>query len=202
MYPPTNPASNAPRNPEIANLSPAGEANVDPSVAIQPPTNPTASPGRSPMLSAMKPARTGIMEKVRIKYGKEELHLRIPDRNFSGMVCEKKSDIADESLLLADALMHPMSSPRLQDIIHCGEKAVIVTSDITRPTPSRLMLPPVIDELTKAGLCENDITIVLALGTHRKHTEKEKRFITGDKIYESNIRILDSDVSDCINMGT
>ena len=53
IYPPANPAINAPRNPETAVLSPVIAPKVHPIVAIYPPTNPTASPGLSAMLLAM-----------------------------------------------------------------------------------------------------------------------------------------------------
>ncbi|MHB1653593.1 MAG: lactate racemase domain-containing protein [Desulfitobacteriaceae bacterium] len=35
----------------------------------------------------------------------------------------------------------PIQSPRLRDIVQPGEKIVIITSDITRPVPSKLILP-------------------------------------------------------------
>ena len=61
IQPPRNPASRAPRNPDIAAVSPVTCANVHPSVAIEPPTNPTARPGLSAILSAINPASTGSM---------------------------------------------------------------------------------------------------------------------------------------------
>lgn len=62
IYPPANPAINAPRKPDTAVLSPAIWLNVHPMVAIYPPTNPTASPGLSAMLLAIYPASTGSIK--------------------------------------------------------------------------------------------------------------------------------------------
>jgi len=47
---------------------------------------------------------------------------------------------------------------------------------------------------------EEDITVVLALGSHRKHTEEEKKYLVGDDIY-NNIKCIDSDPSKCVHLG-
>jgi nickel-dependent lactate racemase len=81
-----------------------------------------------------------------------------------------------------------------------GEKVAIITSDITRPMPSKIVLPPVVDELVAAGLDYSDITVVFALGSHRKHTEDEKKYLAGEEIYRK-VRCIDSDPDDCVRMG-
>ena len=99
------------------------------------------------------------------------------------------------------ALMEPIVSARLSEIVKSGEKVVIVTSDITRPMPSKTVLPPVMEELLRAGARYEDITVVFALGSHRKHTEEEMRYLVGDDIYEK-VRCVDSDVDRCRMLGT
>lgn len=39
------------------------------------------------------------------------------------------------------SLEHPIGSKRLKDLVRSGEKVVIITSDITRPMPSKLVKP-------------------------------------------------------------
>ena len=99
------------------------------------------------------------------------------------------------------ALKNPIGTARLSEIVKPGEKVVIITSDITRPMPSHIVLPPVLDELRAAGVREEDILIVLALGSHRKHTEEEKRYLVGDTVYHSKVKIMDSDMNSCVNLG-
>ncbi len=99
------------------------------------------------------------------------------------------------------ALAEPIGSPRLKDIVKAGEKVVIVTSDITRPMPSYRVLPAVIDELAAAGVLLEDITVVLALGSHRPHTEDEKKTLVGDAVYTSGVQVIDSDMDRCVNLG-
>ena len=99
-----------------------------------------------------------------------------------------------------EALEHPVSSPRLKTLAVPGQKIAIITSDITRPCPSSLILPPVLDELESAGVSPEDITIVFALGSHRRQTEAEQRSLVGDDIFD-HYRCVDSDSKDVIHLG-
>ena len=98
------------------------------------------------------------------------------------------------------ALDKPIGTERLSALVKPGQKIAIVTSDITRPLPSYEILPTVLDELYSAGIKAEDITVVFALGSHRKHTEEEKRHLVGDRCYEV-VRCVDSDPDDCVHMG-
>lgn len=98
------------------------------------------------------------------------------------------------------ALDEPIGTDRLSRLVKPGEKVVLITSDITRPMPSRIVLPPVIDQLLEAGLQYKDITVVFALGNHRRHTVQEMKTLVGEEIYR-RIWCVDSDPSHCIRMG-
>jgi nickel-dependent lactate racemase len=50
---------------------------------------------------------------------------------------------------------------------------LVIADDLTRPTPQRLLIPPLLEELNKAGIPDRDIQILIALGTHRKMTKGE-----------------------------
>jgi hypothetical protein len=54
----------------------------------------------------------------------------------------------------------------------------IIVDDPARATPIARMLPPVLEELDSAGIAETNISIVVALGTHRPASleELEKRW--------------------------
>ena len=51
-----------------------------------------------------------------------------------------------------------------------SKSASILVSDITRPAPSHLMLPPLIRRLEGLGI--SDLKIIFALGTHRRMTDR------------------------------
>ena len=98
------------------------------------------------------------------------------------------------------ALANPIGAPLLRNVVEKGKKIAIVTSDISRPLPSYDVLPSVLDELYAGGVKPEDITVVLALGSHRKHTEEEKRKLVGERCYQE-VKCVDSDVNDCVHMG-
>lgn len=135
-------------------------------------------------------------------YGKGFREFYIPDGN---VMAELRQNDVTVSLTGIDevrrAISEPIASKRLSEIVSRGEKTVIITSDITRPMPTKTVLPAVLEELLKAGLEYEDITVVFALGSHRKHTEEEMRYLTGDDIYEK-VRCIDSDADRCRMLGT
>jgi nickel-dependent lactate racemase len=137
-----------------------------------------------------------------LKYDKALKELNIDEKNFVAMITSNEiSDKYKSVKELRMALENPINSKRLKDIVNQGEKVAIVTSDITRPMPSKEVLPLIIEELELGGVKAEDITIVFALGCHRKHTEEERRLLAGDFVIDKGIRLLDSDTEDCINFG-
>ena len=99
------------------------------------------------------------------------------------------------------ALAAPIGTPRLRDLVRPGERVAIITSDITRPMPTHLVMPPLLDELYAAGVRREDITLVFALGSHRPHTLEERRTLAGERAF-SEITCVDGDPLDCVHMGT
>ncbi|MBP1728320.1 MAG: hypothetical protein H6Q56_693 [Deltaproteobacteria bacterium] len=75
-----------------------------------------------------------------------------------------------------------------------GEQVVIVTSDITRYTGSEIYLPLLVDRLLQRGAASEDITIIIALGIHRRQSEHEHKKILG-RLY-GRIRVADHDCDD------
>jgi nickel-dependent lactate racemase len=139
---------------------------------------------------------------IKLGYGKEKLKLEVPDKNLSAVLIPNqiKTNITGE-LLVRRALEHPIGSDRLENIVHSEDKIVIITSDITRPLPSYKLIPPVLDQLNKAGAKQKNITIVFALGSHRRHTVDEMKSLVGEEIYRT-VQCVDADSKDIVHMGT
>ena len=98
------------------------------------------------------------------------------------------------------ALAEPIGTPRLSQIVKPGKKIAIITSDITRPMPTYKVMPVLLDELYAAGVKKEDITLVFALGSYRKHTPEEMRKLAGDRAW-TEIACVDSDPADCVHLG-
>lgn len=125
----------------------------------------------------------------------------VPDKNLLGVLRANEVELGltgeDE---VRRALAGPIGSPKLRDIVKPGEKIAVITSDITRPMPTWKVMPALLDELYAAGVKKEDITLVFALGSHRKQTDEEKRHLAGDRAFEE-INCVDSDPTDCVHMG-
>ncbi|MGN8886801.1 nickel-dependent lactate racemase [Blautia sp. HCP28S3_G10] len=136
--------------------------------------------------------------KIEFGYGNSVQMVEIPDRNLMAVLesnpfqHERRGRQAVEY-----ALDNPIGAPLLENLVRKGQKIVIVTSDISRPMPSYEVLPGVLDRLYKAGISRQDITVVLALGSHRRHTEEEKRKLVGERCYQE-VKCVDSDIEDCV----
>ena len=140
--------------------------------------------------------------KLRFGFGTGFQEVEVPEQNLIGELHANKVDVslsgADE---VVRALENPIGSPRLKDIVHPGETVAIITSDITRPMPTAVVMPALLDELYVGGVSPKNITLVFALGSHRKQTDAEKRKLAGERAW-NEIRCVDSDPNDCVSYGT
>lgn len=83
---------------------------------------------------------------------------------------------------MARCMDHPVGTPRLQELARGKKRAVIVFDDMTRPTRTYELAPLVLERLHKAGMGEDQITFVCALGTHGALTMADFRKKLGPDI--------------------
>jgi len=134
-------------------------------------------------------------------YGNGEQIVNVPDEQLLGVLTANEMVHARTGAeAVAYALDNPIGAPKLRTLVRPGQKITIIASDISRPVPSYEMLPEILKELFAAGCKAEDITVVFALGSHRKHTEAEMRHLAGDAVFET-VRCVDSDPDDCVHMG-
>jgi len=140
--------------------------------------------------------------KVSLNYGHDSMALEIPDKNYMGTLKPKEvKEVKDPIAEVRRALANPIGCKKIKELVSSKNKVVILASDITRPSPSSVLLPPIIEELKEAGVSNNQITIVFGLGVHRKQTEEEKKKLVGKDIY-SKIKCIDHDIDSCVRIGT
>jgi len=133
--------------------------------------------------------------------GKRTESVVVDDNDLLGILLpnEVEIELAGEDAVKA-ALSAPIGRQRLSDMQLNGKKIAIVTSDITRPMPTARVMPLLLDELYAGGAQKENITLVFALGSHRKHTEEEKKYLAGDRAY-SEVACVDSNTDDCVHFG-
>ena len=136
-----------------------------------------------------------------LKKGNHTELVSIKDENLLKVLLPNTfSSLKTEEELLLAAINNPIGTERLRNIVKSGEKIAIITSDITRPMPSNRVLPLLLEELYVAGIKDEDIIIVFALGSHRSHTKEEMMTLVGEDIW-NRIKCIDSNPDDCINLG-
>jgi nickel-dependent lactate racemase len=139
---------------------------------------------------------------IKLGYGKEKVSVTIPDRCVQAVLEPNRVEIGLTGVEEVErAMRNPIGTGRLKDIVQPGERVCVITSDITRPMPTKLVLPAVLEELERGGVRAQDVTVVFALGNHRAHTEEEKRYLVGDDAYR-RIRCVDSDQKRMARLGT
>lgn len=115
------------------------------------------------------------MATVKIPYSREYITLSIPDENLEGILESKAHHFKaneDQETIVRNALKSPIDSPALRELTKNKQKIVLITSDHTRPVPSKITLPILLEEI-RAGSPEADITILIATGFHRPTTREE-----------------------------
>ena len=139
--------------------------------------------------------------KLSFGFGAGTQEAEVPEKNLLGVLHanEAAPGLTGEAEVRR-ALAEPIGSPRLGEIVKPGEKVAVVTSDITRPMPTYKVMPALLDELYAAGVKGEDITLVFALGSHRKHTDEERKRLAGERAW-NEIACVDSDPADCVRMG-
>lgn len=138
----------------------------------------------------------------KLPYGHTTQPLVLPDTtNVVLLEPTAESAPAASQDLIPRALAEPIGSPPLRDCVRDAHRVVIVTSDITRPCPSDILLPPLLDALNAAGVPDDHMTVVSAIGSHRRHTEAERRSLVGEEVWR-RVPVVDSDPHDIVPMGT
>jgi len=118
-----------------------------------------------------------------LPYGKTEVCVRVPARNFLGSIEPKeKPGVPDARAEVERALKEPIGSKRLGEIVKPEHRVAIVVDDATRPAPSHLMVPPLLDELNMAGVKDENVTVVFGCGTHRAVEHEEAVRLLGEGV--------------------
>lgn len=140
------------------------------------------------------------MNNIDINIGNELLKFNIPE-NYTYEVLEpnKAVPLDDESEAVKESLLSPVASPRLKELVKAGKKVSILVCDNTRYVPNKIILPHLIKELLLSGICPEDITIVIANGTHKLMTSYESALMLGNETVR-RFNIINHDAYDKNNL--
>jgi nickel-dependent lactate racemase len=146
-----------------------------------------------------------LNKEITVPYGHETRTLRIPAANLAWVVGPKDAPpVKDLLQAVRDAIRSPIGTPTLSELVtRHGTQTIVLVDDGTRCTPQSLILPILLDELNEAGVPDQDITALIALGTHRPMSRSEilARF-GGQVLARIRVENLSQDPADFVDLGT
>ena len=128
---------------------------------------------------------------IHLDYGKDGLDMTLPDRNVIGILNLTPATPLDApGEAVRSALAAPIGTRPLSEAARGRKSACLVVCDITRPVPNAVVLPPILDVLAANGITPQQVTILIATGTHRPSTSDELRTILGDEVLTHGCQVV------------
>lgn len=120
---------------------------------------------------------------IRLAYGKDGLNVCVPDENLAGIIhMNPVAPVEAPETAIRAALKNPIGGAPLSEIAKGRRSAVVVISDITRPVPNKILLPPILETIEQAGVPCEKICILIATGIHRPNLGSEMIELVGEEI--------------------
>ena len=118
--------------------------------------------------------RSSLFE-CELPFDHKTLHLELEDKNFAGVMEGHQNEFKttkSQEELVEESLANPYGSPSLEELCAGKKDIVIISSDHTRPVPSRVTMPILLHHIHSAAP-EARVRILVATGMHRPSTHEE-----------------------------
>lgn len=136
----------------------------------------------------------------RIHYGTSLLQIEAEAERVAFELClADVPGVPDVAAEVRRALSEPINSQPLRDLLRKGQQVVVVGDDLTRLTPTNLIVPPLLEEINAGGVPDRHIKLVIATGTHRPMSPDEIEAKYGHEVLR-RVRVLNHDCHDSDNL--
>ena len=144
--------------------------------------------------------------RILLPYDKKNVPVEIPDQNFIGSLVSRVEEYKpgkSQEQLVESSLDRPVGSPTLEELVRGKKNIVIISSDHTRPVPSKIITPILLRRIRSAQPDAN-IKILVATGFHRPSTQQELVDKYGQEIvdHEQIVMHVSTDDSAMKKVGT
>jgi lactate racemase len=141
-----------------------------------------------------------------IVFGEQFISAELPDSTevLSAGVSLPLEPVHDLGAAVLDAIRAPLDTDPLAELVGPGSKVTIAFDDPTVPCYAPLWpeaLPLLVEELTSAGVAENDIDLICANALHRQFTHAELASLIGKDFvarHQDRLRCHDAEDKDNI----
>jgi nickel-dependent lactate racemase len=118
--------------------------------------------------------------RLRLDYGTDGLEVDLPDERVTVIEPMARPAAPDAHDTLLRAIRAPIGCPPLTELVRPGQRIAISVCDITRAQPRRQTIEALLSEMP--GVRHEDITILIATGTHRANTPAELEHMLGSEL--------------------
>ena len=131
--------------------------------------------------------------KYSLPFSKSTIEFSLPDRMQGTLALSQPAEpLTDAPGAIRAALAHPVRSVPLNELAAHGMRVCIVFTDSTRASPDHLLVPALLSELERAGVLDEDITLLCGTGMHRPSTQEERISKLGAQVV-ARYRVIDSE---------
>jgi nickel-dependent lactate racemase len=117
---------------------------------------------------------------LRLDYGTDGLTVAVPDDRVTVIEPVARTAAPDPHETLVRAIRAPIGRPPLRELWRPGQRVAISVCDITRAQPRRQQIEALLSEMP--GVRHEDVTILIATGTHRVNTPEELERMLGPEL--------------------
>jgi nickel-dependent lactate racemase len=118
-----------------------------------------------------------------LPYGKSSLDLKIDRKTLPTIILPNELKPSEEGIcLVKSAIRNPLDGNSISEFVTKKTKVAITINDKTRPVPNNILFPPLLGELERIGIGKENITILIATGTHPPMVEDEFPLLLNPKI--------------------
>jgi len=109
-----------------------------------------------------------------LPYGNRKISVSLARGRLLGVFSPHSTQpCADPRREVRRALQDPIGMPSLDRAVRGSKKIVIIADDMTRLTPLKIIVHEILEDLIRAGFGDEQISILIGLGTHRPMTDEE-----------------------------
>ena len=110
-----------------------------------------------------------------VPYDKGTVEVKVSDKNFAGTLEGRQTNYVPEkaeNLIVEESMDNPIGSKTLEELAKGKKDIVIISSDHTRPVPSKIITPIILRRIRSVAP-EARVRILVATGFHRPSTREE-----------------------------
>ncbi len=137
----------------------------------------------------LPPSPFPLPMKITLEYGRSGLEVDLPEQHVVRCLqYQPTNPLSRPEDAVSERIANPIAALPLVELARRRHNACVVISDITRPVPNRIILPPILEAIETGGIPRDQILILVATGLHRSNTGDELIEMVGRTIAE-NYRI-------------